>query len=273
MPLLRAAAGPGGPRLPADELSPPERPDPPDPLGDDGSADLDEALVRRVLELGEIEVVGRMPWSSNQTFLVAVTHEKLCLRAVYKPRRGERPLWDFPGGLDRREAAAHELSSALGWHVVPVTVRRHDAPMGIGSLQRFVPSDFEQHYFTLVEDPARHAALKAICCLDLIGNNTDRKSGHCLAGADGRVHAIDNGLMFHEECKLRTVIWDFAGEPVPAGLLDAIGALGDGPLPEALAELLEPSEREALRRRAAELAVSATFPIDRTGRRYPWPLV
>ena len=140
------------------------------------------------------------------------------VRAIYKPRRGERPLWDFPSGLDHREVAAYELSEALGWDLVPPTILR-DGPLGMGSVQLFIEADFEQHYFTLYEDEAHHDALRTMCAFDLVGNNTDRKSGHCLLGLDGRIRGIDHGLMFHHEFKLRTVIWEFGGEPVPEPIL------------------------------------------------------
>jgi uncharacterized repeat protein (TIGR03843 family) len=249
--------------MPADELTPPA-----DPMS------LDTAGVLDVLRTGEVEVLGRMPWSSNATLLVEVTHELGCLRAVYKPRRGERPLWDFPAGLDRREVAAYELSSWLGWDLVPETVLREDGlPFGVGSLQRFVPFDVEAHYFTLLEDPGRHAALRTICCFDLLANSADRKGGHCLAGDDGRIWAVDNGLSFHWERKLRTVIWDFGGEPVPDDLLVGAVRLAEEGGPTGLADLIDDDERSALVERAAAVAVDGTFPVDHTGRCYPWPLV
>ncbi len=235
-------------------------------------AGADHARITAVLRAGDIEVIGRMPWSSNGTFLCDVCADGDVVRAIYKPRRGERPLWDFPSGLDHREVAAYELSSALGWDLVPVTVRR-DGPLGLGSLQEFVDADFEQHYFTLYEDEANHDALRAMCAFDFVGNNTDRKSGHCLLGLDGRIRGIDHGLMFHREFKLRTVIWEFGGEAVPEGLLHDIAALAQGGLPDALCELLDPFEREALLARARALVDAGRFPIDETGRRYPWPLV
>lgn len=207
------------------------------------------------------------------TFLCEVDGGGAGIRAVYKPRRGERLLWDFPSGLDHREVAAYELSEALGWGLVPPTVLRSDGPLGPGSMQLFVPADFEQHYFTLYEDPAHHEALRRICAFDLVGNNTDRKSGHCLLGLDGRIWAIDNGLMFHHEPKLRTVIWEFGGEPIPPGLADDLCRLLRDGLPEPLARLLDAFERDALLARAERLVACGTFPIDETGRRYPWPLV
>ena len=130
--------------------------------------------------------------------------------------------------------AAYELSEALGWGLVPRTVLRAEGPLGEGSLQEFVHADFEQHYFTLYEDEQYHDQLRAICAFDLLANNTDRKSGHCLLGRDGRIYAIDNGLSFHHEFKLRTVIWEFGGEPVPAPLLEDVTRLADdGPQPAA----------------------------------------
>lgn len=201
-------------------------------------------------------------------------HQGDCLRAVYKPRRGERPLWDFPAGLDRREVAAYELSAWLGWDVVPETVLRHDdLPFGVGSLQRFVPFDVEAHYFTLLEDVDRHPALRTIGCFDLLVNSADRKGGHCLAGDDGRVWAVDNGLTFHDEPKLRTVIWDFASQAIDDHLLAGVRRVADEGGPDALDELLVPDERAALVARAVEVATDGTFPIDTTGRCYPWPLV
>jgi uncharacterized repeat protein (TIGR03843 family) len=260
---VRAADRPGGPRLPTDELI----------GGDEPTGELPDPVVTESLQRGDIEVLGRMPWSSNLTYLALVRCGDVALRAVYKPRRGERTLWDFPDGLDRREVAAYELSRTLGWGIVPITVLRDHGPLGAGSLQRFVPADFEQHYFTLYEDPARHDDLRAICCFDLVGNNTDRKSGHCLAGLDGRVHAIDNALMFHRDFKLRTVIWEFGGEQIPPSLCGDIRRVGNEPLPRSLVELLDPFERDALQHRACALADAGVFPIDETGRRYPWPLV
>ena len=233
---------------------------------------MDDALIANVLRSGEVEVVGRMPWSSNATYLCEVTCGADTIRAIYKPRRGERPLWDFPSGLDHREAAAYELSEALGWDLVPLTILR-EGPMGVGSLQRFVDADFAQHYFTLYENEAHHDQLRAMCAFDLVGNNTDRKSGHCLLALDGRIQGIDHGLMFHHEFKLRTVIWEFGGEPVPARLLEAMDGLAGEELPDPLAALLDPFERDAVRTRARALVRAGRFPIDDTGRRYPWPLV
>ena len=213
-----------------------------------------------------------MPWSSNATFLCEVRCDGDERRGIYKPERGERELWDFPPGLHRREVAAYELSRALGWDLVPVTIGR-DGPFGYGSLQDVVDADFEQHYFTLYEDEAHHPALRRLCVLDLVGNNTDRKSGHVLLGRDGRIRGIDHGLMFHRELKLRTVIWEFGGEPIPPDVVADLDAFVGAGIPDALAALLDPFERDALLTRARAVLDAGCFPIDGTGRRYPWPLV
>jgi uncharacterized repeat protein (TIGR03843 family) len=224
------------------------------------------------LSRAAISIKGRMPGSSNITLLVELDLESATALAIYKPERGERPLWDFPSGLHKREVAAYWLSEALGWGLVPPTVLR-EGPLGEGSVQLFVHADFEQHYLTLLERSEHRAQLRQICVLDLLANNADRKSGHCLLGPDGRIYAIDNGLMFHVEPKLRTVIWDFAGEPIPRDILDAVERFVDEGLPADLGELLAPEEQRALLARGKALARRRHFPKDSTGVRYPWPLV
>ena len=225
-----------------------------------------------LLAEGDVELKGRMPWSSNRTFLVELARGDDRALGVYKPGRGERPLWDFPGGLYRREVAAWVLSELLGWGIVPATVLR-DGPLGEGSVQHFVPADFTQHYFTLYDDPARHGALRTICAFDLLANNTDRKSGHCLLGDDGRLWAIDNGLCFHPHPKVRTVIWEFEGEAVPDALLADVEALL-ARLPGGLVALLGEDELGGLRSRAESLLRRPVFPApDPYGHSYPWPLV
>jgi uncharacterized repeat protein (TIGR03843 family) len=236
-----------------------------------GRAPASETLT--VLSRGAIELRGRLPWSSNATFLATVTDGDRALPAVYKPCRGERPLYDFPDGLHRREVAAYELSVALGWDLVPETVVRHDGPLGAGSLQRFVPADFSEHYFTLLESGRHDDALKAIATFDLVANSADRKSGHCLLGEDGRVWAIDNGLCFHAMPKLRTVMWDFAGEPIPSSLrpdLERVSAA----VPVRLRPLLSEDECEAVSARAAQVLRRGRFPEPSDDHRaFPWPLV
>jgi len=226
-----------------------------------------------LLTQGAISIKGRMPWSSNVTLLAELALADATGLAVYKPERGERPLWDFPPGLYKREVAAYRLSEALGWGLVPLTVLRDDGPLGEGSLQLFIPADFEQHYLTLLGRPEHREQLQRICLFDLVANNADRKSGHCLLGPDDRIYAIDNGLTFHIEPKLRTVIWDFAGEPIPRTMRVAIDRLLDDGLPAPLVELLEPDEQEALLARGKALLRRGRFPKDASGERYPWPLV
>jgi uncharacterized repeat protein (TIGR03843 family) len=225
-----------------------------------------------LLGRGVVTVKGRMPWASNVTLLAEVELDGACVRAIYKPERGERPLWDFPPGLYKREWAAFLFSEALGWGLVPPTIVR-EGPHGEGSFQLFLETEFEQHWFTLREDARHRERLEKICVFDFVANNADRKSGHCLLGPDGLIYGIDNGLTFHTELKLRTVIWDYAGEPIPKALLDDLNRFVRGGLSTPLAELLSPAEQQALLVRAKALADYARFPEDRSGHRYPWPLV
>ncbi len=225
------------------------------------------------LSSGTIELVGRMPWSSNRTFLVTCALDGEETAAVYKPQSGERHLWDFPPGIYKREIAAYRLSEMLGWGLVPETVERLDAPLGPGSLQRFVDADFSEHHFTLVEDEEHVERLRVICAFDVLANNADRKSGHCLLAQDGTIWAIDNGLCFHPQPKLRTVIWEFAGEPVPPSVLADVEAMSKG-LPGQLTTWLSAPELDALRRRAARLVAKGSFPVpDPDSYCYPWPPV
>ncbi|HET6873898.1 MAG TPA: SCO1664 family protein, partial [Acidimicrobiales bacterium] len=215
----------------------------------------------------------RMPWSSNNTFLVTVTGDDVRVPAIYKPGRGERPLWDFPDRLYRREVAAYELSEALGWGFVPPTVELEDGPLGGGSLQLFVDADFEQHYFTLLEDEAHHRMLKRMATFDVIANNADRKGGHCLIDGQGRIWGIDHGLCFHTQPKLRTVIWDFAGDALEPDDEQDIRRLLDSGLPDSVGRLLDPEEAQALLKRAQRLLREQQLPEPRSDHPFPWPLV
>jgi hypothetical protein len=234
-----------------------------------------DETVARVLTEGDMEVHGRIAGSSNATLLVTCRLGTEELMAVYKPRKGERPLWDFPGGLFRREVAAYVLSESLGWGLVPETVERTEGPYGEGSVQRYVPEDGTAHYFTLRDDPRWHPTLKRMCAFDVVANNADRKSGHVLL-AEERLWAIDNGLCFNEDDKLRTVIWDFGGEallPDDAAALEHLQR--EGPSAR-LQELLTPPEIEALLERVAWLVNLQALPelVDDGGwPPYPWPLV
>jgi uncharacterized repeat protein (TIGR03843 family) len=237
---------------------------------------LAEDDARAVLREGDVEVLGRMPWSSNATYLVCLSRGSDQLLAIYKPQRGERPLWDFPRGtLCNRELAAREVSEALGWDIVPDTVLR-DGPAGPGMMQRFVHHDPEEHYFTLLETHADE--FRRMAAFDVVINNTDRKGGHCLRDEQNDVIVgIDHGLTFHPAWKLRTVIWDFAGERVSAADTDdvcrALAALEEGALADELAELLTPVEIEAIGYRGRAL-LQEGFPYPDHGyRSTPWPLV
>jgi uncharacterized repeat protein (TIGR03843 family) len=227
----------------------------------------------RLLARGRIELLGRVVGSSNATFLARVSHDGEASHAIYKPQAGERPLFDFESGLHRRERAAYLLSEHLRWGIVPPTVIRQVAPLGVGSLQWFIDGDPTEHYFTLYADaPQTHAALARLAVFDCIANNADRKSGHVLRGHDGRIWGIDHGLCFAASPKLRTVIWDFAGDPIPEALLEDIAPLAEH-VPTALAGLLDDAEATALRRRARRLLRERVLPVDTTGMRYPWPLI
>jgi uncharacterized repeat protein (TIGR03843 family) len=234
-----------------------------------------DETVWRVLTDGAMEVHGRIAGSSNATLLVTCRLGEDELMAVYKPGKGERPLWDFPGGLFRREVAAYVLSESLGWGLVPETVERTEGPFGEGSVQRYVPEDGTAHYFTLRDDPQWHPTLMRMCAFDVVANNADRKSGHVLLAED-RLWAIDNGLCFNEEDKLRTVIWDFGGTPLsPEDAEALVRWQREGPSAR-LCELLTPTEVEALMDRTAWLVHLQALPelVDDGGwPPYPWPLV
>ena len=311
-----------------------------DDTGDDASPfrerpDVTTEQALAVLAAGEISMVGRMPWSSNATFLVDVDAPgelDFSVQAVYKPVRGERRLWDFPPGLHRRERACFVLSEALGWGLVPPTIIR-DGPLGEGSLQLFVLADFEHHYFTIRQIDSLDLPLRRLCAFDFVSNATDRKSGHVLlpvdpesicpeasdAAADAaaepavaepagefssdaepdidsqrvtiksksleekslgerhpdpqNIFAIDNGLSFHSDFKLRTVLWDFSGEPLPQCVMSDLTAFLASPASAELAEVLTPAELDAAIERAELLLESAVFPTDPSGQRWPWPVV
>src|SRR5919108_2037983 len=179
---------------------------------------LAEDQVQRLLREGRIKARGLMPDCSNYTYLAEVCgSDGEQMLAVYKPAAGETPLVDFPDGtLGKREVAAYLVSAALGWEIVPYTVYRTDAPLGPGSLQQFIVADLKEHYFSLM--PARAIDFKTMAAFDVIVNNADRKSGHCLIDRASHIWGVDNGLTFHPLPKLRTVIWEFAGEEVPEHL-------------------------------------------------------
>jgi hypothetical protein len=293
--------------------------------------EVEHAEVRERLATAPLEILGRFSDASNATLLVRLldrdprTFDELAAErgrapavdelppedlAVYKPRRGEAPLWDFPGGtLHRREVAAYEVACAAGWDLVPPTVLRADAPFGRGSLQRFVPHDPDQHYFWLLEqgEPEVRDQLVTMVLFDLVIDNADRKGGHVLleqpaATADGasgasgagagragagragagrgdagpRLRLVDHGVAFHVERKLRTVAWDLEGTAVPPRQRDGLARLAaelDGELADRLLELLAAPEIAVLRTRVERAAELTVLPGPSGPHPYPWPLL
>ncbi len=233
---------------------------------------LDHQKILALLSTGTIDVQGLVPWSSNYTFLVTVRNGAQNARAIYKPSQGERPLWDFPTGtLAQRECAAWRVSAALGWPNIPPTVLR-DGPQGPGAVQMFVDIVEGEHYFTLRD--AHRAEMKRVALFDAVVNNTDRKAGHILLGTDGRIWCIDHGVTFHEYPKLRTVVWDYVGEPIPRDLLQDLARLKeclthDEPTIVELKNLLSRKEMNALNARIDTLLRSGVYP----GPPEDWPHV
>lgn len=237
---------------------------------------MNKKNILDLLNSGALEVVGQFTWGSNYTFLVKVSGSGETVEAVYKPQRGERPLWDFPAEtLAGREVAAFLVSEALGWNLVPPTVFRDDGPFGPGSLQLRVDHDPEQHYFTF--DEATRRGLQLAALFDLIVNNADRKGGHILLHRSGKVWLIDHGISFHAEPKLRTVVWDFAGTPIPAAALSDLDDLAEKlkvKLRSELAAYLSDDELEALKQRVDALRTTQRFPAPPNDERAtPWPPV
>ena len=234
--------------------------------------------IVHLLSEGDVEVEGLIPWSSNATLLVTVRTAEASALAVYKPQRGERPLWDFPpGSLGRREVAAYLAAAALGWDLIPPTILR-DGPYGSGSVQLFVEAQPEANFFAIQEDARYADDLKRLAALDVVANNADRKAGHCLVDREGQLWAIDNALTFHVEPKLRTVIWDYAGMPLPARIVaDLEGLLADleeeSALGRALGRLLSAEEVAVFRQRVRALIRARRYPEPGPGRSVPWPLI
>jgi uncharacterized repeat protein (TIGR03843 family) len=237
---------------------------------------LDRALA--LLTSGQLTVAGYVPWSSNATLVAEVSDGTVSLQAIYKPQRGERPLWDFAAGtLCHRETAAYVVSEALGWELVPPTVLR-DGPLGPGAVQLLIPHDPDLHYLALAAPDAD--VVQRIVAFDIIANNADRKSGHVLVDSQGQLWLIDHGVTFHRQWKLRTVIWDYAGRPLPRDIrsdladLAAELALAQSALRQALAPLLAAGEIRALADRTHDLLAAGRFPAaDPERRAVPWPLV
>ena len=235
--------------------------------------------VLTALQQGEILLQGQFLNGSNYTFMVKIQHQELEFTAVYKPLRGEQPLWDFPPGtLSKREVAAYLFSDLLGWELVPPTVFRRKGPLGSGSLQLYIEHDPEYHYFKFSDED--HERLRPVALFDLLINNADRKGGHLLkAEEDSHIWLIDHGICFHIEDKLRTVIWDFSGQPIPDPLIADLDRLlareaSEQAVTQGLAGLLRGAEINALLSRMRKFLANPVFPEPLSTRRsYPWPPV
>ncbi|PJF23334.1 MAG: hypothetical protein CUN56_01465 [Phototrophicales bacterium] len=245
-------------------------------MSDEKPISLERAL--EILEHGVVDAEhGAIRWSSNHTFLISVTHQGDTIAAVYKPQRGERPLWDFPDGtLCYRERAAFLTSQALNWELVPPTALR-DGPRGLGSMQFFIEHDPEYNYFSF--DPSLIPQLMRLALFDVLVNNADRKGGHCIVDSQNHLWGIDHGITFHHAYKLRTVIWDFAGQPIPDAWLADVQTLYDrlqtpnDTFCEAIHQLISASEVKAFIRRMEQLLTTKRYPSPGPGPNYPWPPV
>jgi hypothetical protein len=228
--------------------------------------------IQNALTHGEYELKGQFMLGSNYTFFVDVHYEGREYKAVYKPSKGEQPLWDFPEyTLALREVAAYQLSEALGFHIVPFTTYREDGPYGPGSLQQYIEYDVEHHYFNFTTEEKRE--LRPVVLFDILANNADRKGSHVFFEEEThKLFAIDHGICFHEDDKLRTVIWDFAAQQIPNELLAPLSQTESWP--GLLEQYLSPHEITALLIRAETLCTTKVFPRPLQGRRaYPYPPV
>lgn len=232
--------------------------------------------ILTALQEGELTVTGQFMQSSNYTFLSRVRTLDMEFKVVYKPQKGETPLWDFPQGtLWKREVAAYLLSENLGWDLVPPTIYRRKAPLGRGALQVFVDNDPNQHYFSF--DEKTRQRLKPTVLFDVMINNADRKGGHILLDEKDHLWLIDHGTCFHSEFKLRSVVWDFSGQRIPDNLLSDLRRLEYGlaenePIKKKMLHLLSESELDALQKRIVILRQLKTFPFpDKNRRTIPWP--
>jgi hypothetical protein len=245
-----------------------------------GPGAVGDTAMLTLLETGTLSLDGLLPWGSNYTFLGRVAEGQREERVVYKPIRGERPLWDFPHGtLAQREVAAYVVCEGLGWHFVPPTVLRN-GPHGEGSVQLFVEVDQDAHFFTFRDDLTYRPVLQSLALFDIVVNNADRKGGHCLKAGDGCICAIDHGVCFNTQPKLRTVVWDYAGQRIPPTFLEDLCRFqtdlsnSHSAVAEKLGELLSREEIKAMRARTEGLIEEGAFPEPPENRRpFPWPLV
>lgn len=235
---------------------------------------LDQLLS--LLACGKMELIGQFVRGSNTTLLVQLKEGSHQIRAVYKPVKGEYPLFDFPDRtLAKRETAAYLLSEWLGWQLVPPTVFRKSGLLGAGSLQFYIDHDPNTHYFSMTASERQR--LKPVALFDVMVNNADRKGSHIVFDRSGKIWVIDHGVCFHVEEKLRTVIWDFEGEEIPAHLLADLeraqsGLKRGGELFECLHVYLSIAELLALEQRIRILLKTRTYPLlpaDRCAIPYP----
>lgn len=230
---------------------------------------------------GDVEIIGRFVNSSNFTFLTEITYGDEVCKAVYKPLEGESPLHDFPPGLYKREVAAYQFDQILGWDLIPLTIIR-DGPYGEGSFQLYKDINPDFHYFNILEslesgelnNSKLLPGIKKMCALDFMMNNTDRKAGHCLLTNLNELVAIDHGLCFHQDYKLRTVIWRFEGDELDTKIKETVTNTIDSNKLAQLSNWLTPAEIQATIDRCEILINKNSYPIDETGGlRYPWPLI
>ncbi|MFY9331901.1 MAG: SCO1664 family protein [Candidatus Nanopelagicales bacterium] len=278
---------------------------------------VDPRTLSAALTTAPLEIIGQLSGASNATLLSRIDAAGIEIQCVYKPRRGERPLWDFPSGtLSHREVAAYELSRAVGWNLVPTTVWREEGPYGPGMCQEWVVDRSEQPACDVVSQGQApegwHVVLDAetyegapvslvhedsvelqrMALFDFVANNADRKGGHILRRKSGDLVGIDHGLTFHEDSKLRSVLWGWEGQVIPPNLLDdlralqqmmAVGAPPSGDafpnsvtntLTNTLSEHLRLSEMTALTQRLGSVISSGVFPSPSDDYpALPWPPV
>lgn len=236
----------------------------PDAVTEDLAARSGAGEPMRLLRQGELELVGRLVDASNATFYCAAVLDGHRLTCVYKPIKGERRLWDFPAGtLAYREVAAYAVSDAIGWQVVPPTVFRDDGPFGPGMCQLWIDADESVDLVALIH--SEPPQLRRMAVFDAVVNNADRKGGHLLPVGDGHVYGVDHGVCFSVDDKLRTVLWRWAGEPLPSNVKDVLARLArdlapGGALARRLGRLLSAEEVAATRTRVARLVAAGRHP-------------
>ncbi|MCC6176468.1 MAG: SCO1664 family protein [Chloroflexi bacterium] len=245
-------------------------------IGENGQrASVARQELHGLMERAEVVAIESIPWSSNYTFATRLETDGVPpFLAVYKPRRGEIPLWDFPDGtLYRRERAAYLACVAIGWDFIPPTIIR-DGPHGVGSFQLLIDADQRADFLRYKDQHLDQ--VQTIALFDVIANNADRKAGHCLRDGDGKIWGIDHGLTFNTAPKLRTILWDWQGEAIPTSLRTQLEAFRRDPkrvaaLRADLNDLLTRSEVEAFLKRIDQTLQKGRFPPMSSRRGMPWP--